>query len=126
MCCNNTITVVFFNHYLTIGLLTVNAPTTLYSVQQGNSLQLICTWSGTPGATAVSWKKYVQGTPSDINVANSNGKYSGSTVASPSLTINNVNQNDVATYVCSATNAEGTSNSQPINLQVTGGEYLYM
>lgn len=103
------------------GLLTVNAPKTLYSVQQGNSVQLICTWSGTPGATSVLWKKYVQGTPTDINVATSNGKYAGSSVDSPSLTINNVNHDDVATYVCSASNAEGTSNSQPINLQVTGG-----
>lgn len=100
----------------------MNAPKTLYSVQQGNSVQLICTWSGTPGATSVLWKKYVQGTPTDINVATSNGKYAGSSVDSPSLTINNVNHDDVATYVCSASNAEGTSNSQPINLQVTGGK----
>ncbi|XP_052061302.1 hemicentin-1-like [Mytilus californianus] len=103
------------------GLLTVSVPQAKYTVQQGSSIQMICSWSGTPSATAVVWKKYIQGVPTDISVSNGNGKYGGSTVTSPSLTINNADQSDKATYVCTATNAEGTSNSQPVNLEVTGG-----
>ena len=102
-------------------MLTVNVQQEKYSVHQGDSLKVICSWSGVPSATSVLWKKYVAGSPTDIIVANSNGKYDGASISSPSLIINSAYQDDEATYLCTATNAEGTSNSQPVKVEVTGG-----
>ena len=102
-------------------MLTVNVQQEKYSVHQGDSIKVICSWSGVPSATSVLWKKYVVGSPTDIIVANSNGKYDGASISSPSLIINSAHLDDEATYLCTATNAEGTSNSQPVKVEVTGG-----
>ena len=41
-------------------MLTVNVQQEKYSVHQGDSIKVICSWSGVPSATSVLWKKYVQ------------------------------------------------------------------
>ena len=42
---------------------------------------------------------------------NSNGKYTGGTTSNPHPTISNFQLSDAGTYVCRATNAAGSQNS---------------
>jgi hypothetical protein len=59
---------------------------------------------GTPAAQSISW------TRNDVSIAIDNSKYTGGNTANP-LTINNFQSSDAGSYVCSATNAVGTSTS---------------
>jgi hypothetical protein len=63
-------------------------------------------------ANSVAWTKIQGGQTTNVNIANSNGKYQGGSVNNPSLTILNIAQSDEANYICSATNIAGTSSSQ--------------
>ena len=78
--------------------------------------------SGTPQATSVTWTKTVGGQTTEIDMASNSGKYSGSTVSSPSLTIQNIEQDDEGDYVCTATNIVGTAKSQTAFFDVTGSK----
>ena len=104
--------------------MTVTIPQPSYSAILGtNSVTITCFISGNPSATSVSWNKNLNGVQTDLDIANSNGKYQGGSVNNPSLTILNVAQSDEANYVCSATNLVGTSSSQTAFLDVTGSKY---
>ena len=104
-------------------LLTVTIPQPSYSALIGsNSVTITCFVSGTPSASSVSWTKTQNGVQTTLDITNSNGKYQGGTVSTPSLTIRNIVQNDEANYVCSATNLVGTASSQTAFLDVTGGD----
>lgn len=109
---------------LIVGLLTVTIPSNQYSVPAGQDIQLVCKVTGTPAAFSVQWKKITVGrsVTQDINIATSNGHYSGSTVDTPSLTIHNAGETDSANYICTATNAAGVAQSQTTNLNVIGGK----
>lgn len=93
-----------------------------YSVLVGNSITLVCTVTANPTHTSVNWRRTVNGVTTDIVVANSNNKYSGSTVSTPSLTINNAAQADEGNYVCYASNSIGTGQSSQTFLDVFGGK----
>jgi hypothetical protein len=69
----------------------------------------------------VSWTKIQNGISTNIVLSNT-GKYSGSAVNQPSLTINNAGNSDEAFYVCSATNSVGTGQSSQTYLDVVGGK----
>ncbi|XP_069133869.1 hemicentin-1-like isoform X10 [Argopecten irradians] len=84
----------------------------------GSSVTLTCTVVATPQASSVTWKRTVGGVTS--NIATATAKFSGSTVANPSLTINSIATTDQGSYVCTATNAVGTGESSPATLAVTG------
>ena len=75
-----------------------------------------------PLHTSVTWKKIVGGSSNDIFVANSGGKYEGSSVSSPSLVINNAAFSDQGTYVCHATNSVGTGQSTQVVVAVAGSK----
>ncbi|XP_063407782.1 fibropellin-1-like isoform X2 [Mytilus trossulus] len=88
----------------------------------GTTATLSCTVNANPVATSVSWSKYNsqnQLVAIDLST-NSNQKYQGSTVGSPSLIISNTVSGDAGRYVCSATNAVGTSSSGT-TLEIAGG-----
>ncbi|GFO02841.1 titin [Plakobranchus ocellatus] len=59
--------------------------------------------ASSPAATSVSWTK--DGQPVDY----STGRYEVVSTSSPSLVISNVQKSDEGDYVCSVTNAEGTT-----------------
>ena len=105
------------------GLLSVSVPQDPYDVQDGNSITIPCIVTGNPMATEVRWKKIENGVTEDIDVLSSGGKYAGSSLITPSLTINNVAKTDSAYYQCTATNVEGTSSSQDIFVNVYGGKF---
>jgi hypothetical protein len=93
------------------------------SILGSNGVTIGCVISGTPSANSVAWTKIQGGQTTNVNIANSNGKYQGGSVNNPSLTILNIAQSDEANYICSATNIAGTSSSQQAFLDVTGSKY---
>lgn len=114
------------------GLLTVTVLQTSYSVLLGNTATLGCSWSGIPSASFITWQKVANNVPratnnvaADINVGASNGKYVGATVSSPSLIITNVDNDDKAQYICTATNTAGRAYSDRTSLDVTGSKHLF-
>lgn len=62
---------------------------------------------GSPAVTAIQWLL----NDININVSNSN-KYSGGSVATPSLTIHNIGSNDAGKYKCMATNPVGSTSKE--------------
>lgn len=92
-----------------------------YQTDFGNSVTLGCTVTANPVHTIVYWRKIVNSVSTNINVGSSGGKYSGSTVSSPSLVVNNANLDDKASYVCYAENSIGVGQSTSTVLNVLGG-----
>ncbi|CAG2194112.1 HMCN [Mytilus edulis] len=91
-----------------------------YTTNIGNTITLACVVSANPAHTAVYWTQHSSnGNTVTLNPASST-KYSGSTIQSPSLTINNVDFSDEGNYICHATNAVGTGQSSQTFLDVTG------
>ncbi|XP_052103233.1 hemicentin-1-like [Mytilus californianus] len=99
---------------------TVTVQQTIYNVNYGNSAVLVCSVTANPAHTIVYWRKIKNGVSTDIDVVNSNNKYSGSTVSNPSLQIYNADLNDEANYVCFASNSVGTGQSSQTFLDVIG------
>ncbi|XP_060078232.1 hemicentin-1-like, partial [Ylistrum balloti] len=89
-----------------------------YTVTRGSSVTLQCTVSATPTATSVTWKRISNAATTVISVDGT--KYSGSSVTTPSLTINSAASVDAATYICTATNVVGEGESTQTILSVTG------
>ena len=97
---------------------------TQYNVDYGKTVKLECTVTANPGHTSVYWQKIRNGVTSTIDastVAN-DVRLSGSTDNTPSLTIANVNLNDIASYICFAQNSVGIGQSAQTNLVVSGGK----
>ncbi|XP_021345496.1 hemicentin-1-like, partial [Mizuhopecten yessoensis] len=99
-------------------LLAVQVAQSFYTVPRGQSVTLVCTVSGTPSATSVTWRRTSGGFTNNVNI--DNNKYQGSSINSPSLVINNADSVDTGTYVCTATNSVGTATSSQTTLSVTG------
>lgn len=93
-----------------------------YQVNTGGTVTLGCLITSNPAHYQVFWRKTVNGVTSDIDVINSGGKYSGSTVSTPSLTISNAASSDKADYICYATNSVGTGQSSIATLDVVGSK----
>ncbi|XP_052674345.1 hemicentin-1-like isoform X2 [Crassostrea angulata] len=99
-----------------------SAPVTIIgpdiSVTVGDQATISCSVTGYPLSTAISWQRIASGVRS--NVDTSQARFSGGTVANPSLTINPVEGSDEGDYQCSATNYLGTSQSGTAYLDVMG------
>lgn len=78
------------------------------------------------GRTSVFWQHTRNGVTTHILIANSAGKYSGGTVATPSLTINNAVFEDDGQYQCFAQNLVGIGQSVELNLNIAGGRSNYV
>ena len=91
-----------------------------YSVTTGNTVTLVCTVSSSLPINNVQWQRNVGGSITTITSNTNTNKYSGSTTSTPSLTIFSVQQSDVGTYTCFASNSVGTGQSTTTTLSVTG------
>ncbi|XP_021370011.1 hemicentin-1-like [Mizuhopecten yessoensis] len=89
-----------------------------YTVTKGSSITLQCTVSASPTATSVTWKRISNAATTVITVDGT--KYSGSSVSTPSLTINSAASVDAAAYICTATNVVGVGESSQTVLGVSG------
>lgn len=83
------------------------------------NLNIDC-WISTPDYPLLSvvWQKTRYGVTTQLNVAISNGKYSGSSLVHPGLTINNAEFTDSGSYVCIATNLLGNGYSPAYELNI--------
>lgn len=80
------------------------------TVYVGDNATVTCIVSGTPAATSVSWQRTINSVTTTVNL-NDFSKYSGGTLATPSLSIFNVSKEDEGSYSCQATNVIGTGQS---------------
>ncbi|CAG2253540.1 HMCN [Mytilus edulis] len=96
----------------------VQIPQPSYTVNLAQTITITCTVTANPTHTSVQWQRTQNGVTTNIGVGS--GKYSGGTVNSPSLSINNADLNDIGQYVCSATNIVGTGTSTATTLNVVG------
>ncbi|CAC5385135.1 unnamed protein product [Mytilus coruscus] len=98
----------------TTGLLSVFVTPQNQNVMQGNQQRITCTVSGTSSAQNIAWLFTASGSSqqTQINTANSK-KYTLGTTQDPFLTVLNFQPSDAGTYVCRATNAGGSTSSNP-------------
>ena len=97
---------------------------TQYNVDYGKTVKLECTVTANPAHTSVYWQKIRNGVTStiDATTVTNDARLSGSTVNTPSITITNVNLNDIASYICFAQNSVGIGQSAQTSLVVSGGK----
>ena len=100
----------------------VTVPQSIYSVQNSDPVTLTCVVSANPSATSVTWYRVTNSGLEPI-VVGSSSKYSGGSVATPSLTLSSAVDSDQGTYRCTATNAAGTGSSANVVLNVEGSEW---
>ncbi|XP_061175934.1 hemicentin-1-like [Saccostrea echinata] len=80
------------------------------TVHVGASAILICNVTSTSNVSSVTWHYQKKGITVTINTRNTN-KYSGGTVGMPSLTVKNVQIEDIGNYRCLAQNSAGIGQS---------------
>ena len=83
-----------------------------YTVTAGTTATLVCDVRASPSATAVFWNK------DGALIDRTSGRYSGGTVASPSLVISAVVKGDTGYYTCGGTNGIGSTTGDKIYLLV--------
>ncbi|XP_062609592.1 muscle M-line assembly protein unc-89-like [Saccostrea cucullata] len=76
----------------------------------GSSAILHCYVTSTTNISSVTWHYQKKGITTTINTGNTT-KYSGSTVGTPSLTVKNVQVEDIGNYRCLAQNSAGIGQS---------------
>ena len=92
-----------------------------------SSITIECTITyQVPAATSVFQQHTRNEVTTQILIVNSAGKYSGGTVATPSLTINNAVFEDDGQYQCFAQNVVGIGQSVELNLSIAGGRSNYV
>ena len=105
--------------YICIGSPVITTSTQKYTCVAGQSLTLSCSVSADPGVDHVFWQ-VVDSRGEYVTLDLDGDQYKGSSVDSPSLTIQKAHTSDSGTYRCCATNDVGTSQSLTILLQVLG------
>ena len=108
------------NTFFIVDIPVVNVLSNQYSVNIGSSVTLECTVVASPTHTTVYWERNVNGVSTRITTGT--GKYTGSTVSNPSLTVNNADNSDEGFYICFATNSVGTGQSSNTYLDVLGSK----
>lgn len=94
----------------------------LYSVIIGDNITIDCHVSGDPSALFVTW--FRNATQVSVLEHVIGERYSGGSLVTPSLNINHVQNGDEGWYICSATNLAGTTYSENVFINITGGKYL--
>lgn len=104
-----------------IPTVTVSLPN--YNTNIGATVTLGCSVIATPAANSVYWKR-IGANGQTIDIDTNSNRYDGASITNPSLVIYNPDLSDEGNYVCYASNAIGTGNSQQTFLDVTGSMCL--
>lgn len=91
----------------------------IYSVIVGDNQTMMCNVTGIPEPLSVSWLKNETAEMKIISYIG--GNYDGGNLDYPSLIVTDTANTDRGWYICTATNLAGTSHSEPVYLNVTGG-----
>ena len=102
----------------------VTVEQSLYHVQTGNTVTLVCNVSSSLPLTDVEWEKNSNGTITTINSNATTVKYSGSTTNTPSLTIFYAELSDAGIYTCFASDGFATGESDTTTLMISGTSFL--
>lgn len=88
---------------------------TTYSPLSGDNVTIYVTITDSESNSTITWERQGENEAS-FNVINTqtNVKYGGGTLLSPSLTIYNITGTDVGYYRCKVTNIDGTTTSSLI------------
>lgn len=103
----------------------VTVSTSAYIVNIDSAITLECQVTADPSHNSVYWQKIIGNNTETLTI--NGGKYSGSSVSNPSLTISNTQFSDAGSYYCNARNLMGTGSSIQIILAVVGtcSEYCF-
>lgn len=102
--------------------LSVTVTNTLHTVLLRDSVTFECSVYGNPPPDAVYWIKVKHGEEIFImDTPENQTKYSFTNTTHPSLTINNVDDDDIGEYKCKAVNKHSEIHSQDIHVCVFGG-----
>lgn len=102
------------------GILTVTTGSNV-TARFGGSTTIVCTVTG-PEVNNIQWMKYINVVPVSITV--DGVKYSGGSLFTKALTINNLTNDDARQYQCTASNPGGTYSSANIAIvQVNYGQF---
>lgn len=95
----------------------------MYITVHGKMVTLDCTITAEPPVNMVYWIK----NKNDINFTITDGSFGifGSTIETPSLTIEHPAKSDAGRYWCFAINAIGHASSLSSSLIVIGGKYYF-
>jgi hypothetical protein len=96
----------------------------LYYVQTGTNVTLVCNVSSSLPLIGVEWEKNSNGTITTIYSDTNTEKYGGSTTNTPSLTIFYAELSDAGIYTCFASNSDGTGEIDTATLMVSGTVYF--
>ena len=110
-----------------VDLPSVTVSDTSYHILKNQNVTLSCTVpTVSPPVLNVSWSLRSSGSSSGaiLDIAGNADHYSGGTLATPSLTIIELQDADEGHYTCSATNLVGMGNSTEIFLNVSGSKYM--
>uniref|UniRef100_K1QFM7 Protein turtle n=1 Tax=Magallana gigas TaxID=29159 RepID=K1QFM7_MAGGI len=96
-------------------LANINMVDTTYSPLSGDNVTIYVTITDSESNSTITWERQGENEAS-FNVINTqtNVKYGGGTLLSPSLTIYNITGTDVGYYRCKVTNIDGTTTSSLI------------
>ncbi|XP_071095572.1 hemicentin-1-like isoform X1 [Haliotis cracherodii] len=96
----------------------VSIPNATYGADISESLTIPCNIDADPSVTSVTWYRNSTGSALPISIP-SGSKYSGGTLATPSLFISNLQPSDAASYQCEAGNILGTTRSNAVTVSIS-------
>ncbi|XP_062593871.1 hemicentin-1-like [Saccostrea cucullata] len=108
-----------FNISVQKQLATVKVPVTSYTVKEGDNLTLSVMLSDTENNSTIVWEKkgVDDSTYTQIDIS-SNKKFEGGSIASPSLSILNITNDDSGHYRCKVISIDGTTTSTAIQVSL--------
>ena len=89
-------------------------------VNIGQTFVLTCNYSTGHSVTEIKWM-HIHTTGTSGFIDTTENKFSGSVPGNPSLTIMNIDENDLGDYWCYAVSSNGTGMSRHINLALPAG-----
>ncbi|XP_078334127.1 uncharacterized protein LOC111129349 [Crassostrea virginica] len=100
----------------------VSVSTTEYSLDLADNVTLTVQVSNTDNSSYITWEHQSTGEGTFSVVDQTNNKYQGGTLSSPSLTIYNFTESDVGYYRCRVTNVDGITTDSVISISFSASD----